>query len=219
MTQLTATELLALADRVRLREFEAGDVDTAYHCILELVALKQAAGKGVTEEVAQKFERAYFSSGSLSPLGRTRDGLLAVAPMLAAQNKTEWRCFHCDEVFVTVDSAQEHFGKSMTCTSACQIDVAEYRVMEQRMQRYNEEDSELHRAMYGMRNQHQLELQREEEKGYARGLRDGASQPEPSVPVSKLRELTDQWRNSGNAGIYGCAIDLEYLFSSAEKQP
>ncbi|OQD05521.1 hypothetical protein UE98_39195, partial [Burkholderia cenocepacia] len=55
----------------------------------------------------------------------------------------------------------------------CGIDIAEYRAMERRMAAYNEEDSELHRTIYGMQAQHQADLRREEEKGYARGLADG----------------------------------------------
>jgi hypothetical protein len=28
----------------------------------------------------------------------------------AAQAEVEWRCFHCNEVFITLETAQEHFG-------------------------------------------------------------------------------------------------------------
>ncbi|KWH57856.1 hypothetical protein [Burkholderia cepacia] len=84
-----------------------------------------------------------------------------------------WRCFHCDEVFTDAESATLHFGRSERQSPACSIDIAEYRSMEQRMHAYNEEDSELHRTMYRMQAQHQTDLRREEEKGYARGLADG----------------------------------------------
>ncbi|MCW3700401.1 hypothetical protein [Burkholderia cenocepacia] len=84
-----------------------------------------------------------------------------------------WRCFHCDEVFADVESATLHFGRSERQSPACGIDIAEYRAMERRMAAYNEEDSELHRTIYGMQAQHQADLRREEEKGYARGLADG----------------------------------------------
>lgn len=84
-----------------------------------------------------------------------------------------WRCFHCDEVFSDHESAALHFGTSEHQAPACTIDVAEYRAMEQRMHRYNEEDSDLHREIYGMQARHQAALRSEEERGYARGLEDG----------------------------------------------
>jgi len=84
-----------------------------------------------------------------------------------------WRCFHCDEVFADAESAALHFGTSEIQSPACSIDIAEYRAMEQRMRSYCAEDTELHREIHGLRAQHQTELMRQEEKGYARGLADG----------------------------------------------
>ena len=31
----------------------------------------------------------------------------------------EWRCFHCDEVFVTQEEAKEHFGNNSNATPQC----------------------------------------------------------------------------------------------------
>ncbi len=84
-----------------------------------------------------------------------------------------WRCFHCDEAFADAESAALHFGKSVIQSPACLIDIAEYRAMEQRMRRYTEEDTDLHREIHALQAQHQTALMREEEKGYARGLADG----------------------------------------------
>ncbi|MFM0608743.1 hypothetical protein PQR05_29855 [Paraburkholderia sediminicola] len=84
-----------------------------------------------------------------------------------------WRCFHCSEAFTDTESAALHFGKSERQNPICTVDAAEYRAMEQRMIRYNEEDSDMHRQIYGMQAKHATELRREEEKGYARGLADG----------------------------------------------
>lgn len=83
-----------------------------------------------------------------------------------------WLCFHCDEVFVTVEGAKEHFGSTERQQPACSIDIAEYRAMEQRMLAYNEEDAEVHRYLAGKLSDHQLALTRAEERGYARGLED-----------------------------------------------
>jgi len=81
-----------------------------------------------------------------------------------------WRCFHCAELFVDESSAAEHFGTSERQNPACQIDIAEYREMESRMVRYNEEDADIHREMRRMDGEHRQALRREEEIGYARGL-------------------------------------------------
>jgi len=87
-----------------------------------------------------------------------------------SETATQWRCFHCDETFTDDAAARLHFGTSLMHSPACTIDVAEYRAMEARMQRYNEEDSDLHREIAAMQSTHQTALRREEEKGYARGL-------------------------------------------------
>jgi hypothetical protein len=85
-----------------------------------------------------------------------------------------WRCFHCDESFLDQMEATQHFGSHQRHSPACQIDIAEYRAMEERMERYNEEDSDMHRQLHRMENDHVGALVREEEKGYARGVADGA---------------------------------------------
>lgn len=86
----------------------------------------------------------------------------------------EWRCFHCGETFDNRESAALHFGTSEIQAPACTIDIAEYRAMEARMRDYNNEDTELHREIARLQGKHATELRREEEKGYARGLADGA---------------------------------------------
>jgi hypothetical protein len=103
-----------------------------------------------------------------------------------------WRCFQCDEVFEDRDSAALHFGDHQHHRPACMLDVAEYRDMEARMHSYNEEDAEIHRAMARIHNQHRVELQREEEKGYARGLMDAVlSEPVQGEAVQIVGSLID----------------------------
>lgn len=100
------------------------------------------------------------------------------APTAAEQAQpVAWRCFHCDEVFSTSDDAKVHFGPTEYSTPACQINAAEYREMKERMRRYNDEDADIHRQMYGMQGEHATALIREEEKGYARGLADAKRFP------------------------------------------
>jgi hypothetical protein len=84
-----------------------------------------------------------------------------------------WRCFHCDEVFTDSEQAALHFGVNQAQKTACQFDVKELRETEALMRRYQEEDTDLHRELYALRSKHQTDLRREEEKGYARGLKDG----------------------------------------------
>ncbi len=98
-----------------------------------------------------------------------------------------WRCFHCDESFTDATAAETHFGKSESSRPACQLDAAEYRAMEERMRRYNDEDSDLHREIHRIESRYQQALQREEEAGYARGLKDGGAVPAPVEPPT----LTD----------------------------
>lgn len=84
-----------------------------------------------------------------------------------------WRCFHCDQVFTTVDAATDHFGPAIWSDPACAIDAHRLRELEAELARYREEDTDLHRQMHRMESDHRLALQREEEKGYRRGLADG----------------------------------------------
>src|SRR5579859_4298218 len=118
-----------------------------------------------------------------------------------------WRCFHCDESFTDAESAALHFGKSERQNPICSVDAVEYRSMEERVRRCNEEDSDLHREIYGMQARHYTELRREEEKGYACGLRDQNSETLQwalvrwdaevrSRPLNNIhrRALDDTWR-------------------------
>ncbi|KSP81244.1 hypothetical protein BANRA_06155 [Pseudomonas aeruginosa] len=91
---------------------------------------------------------------------------------LRADRTAGWRCFHCGEHFLDEAAAALHFGTHEMQSPACLIDVAEYREMEARMRSYNDEDAEIHRAMARQRTQHQIELRRAEEQGYARGLKE-----------------------------------------------
>lgn len=83
-----------------------------------------------------------------------------------------WQCFHCDEVFTDRAAAAAHFGPSIYSDPACAIDAHRLRELEAELARYREEDTDLHRELYGMQSKHQTELRRAEEEGYARGLHD-----------------------------------------------
>ena len=94
-----------------------------------------------------------------------------------------WRCFHCDEVFESRECAAHHFGHNEGETPICKIKGAgEYalisalrKAQQQRDEAWNAlsaEDTDSARVIYAMRADHAVELRREEEAGYAKGLRD-----------------------------------------------
>lgn len=94
-------------------------------------------------------------------------------------NEKSWRCFHCDEVFTTEVDARLHFGIRDGDEPACKIKApGEFALLDALrdaqtdLMQYWAEDTKLIRAMHSMQADHQTALRREEEKGYARGLRD-----------------------------------------------
>jgi hypothetical protein len=98
-----------------------------------------------------------------------------------------WRCFFCDEVFTDAEAATEHFGKGQHFGSpGCQIDIAEYRRMQEAHRRQCEEDTDWHRAFYKLGSDHVQAMRRHGDKEYARGLRDGANLPADSSERAAL---------------------------------
>ncbi len=90
-----------------------------------------------------------------------------------------WTCFHCGETFLSPGAARDHFGADQLQDPACRIKAGEeqglvraLRRAESELARYRCEDSDADRAMAAMRSDHAQALIVEEEKGYARGLRD-----------------------------------------------
>lgn len=74
---------------------------------------------------------------------------------------------------------------------ACQIDMTDVRAMENQLRQYREEDTVLHREIHRMQADHAVALQREEEKGYARGLNDAGYTDESKV----FRMMYMNWEN------------------------
>ena len=93
-----------------------------------------------------------------------------------------WTCFHCGETFRTPGSARDHFGADPLKDPACLIKVGEERGLvmalrraEAELERYRAEDSDKDRELHRMQAEHIVALRREEERGYEKGLRDGAA--------------------------------------------
>lgn len=111
-----------------------------------------------------------------------------------------WRCFHCDETFTDAKEAALHFGTTQAQKPACQLNLKWLRYVERQLERYRDEDTDLHRQMHAMASRHQTELRREEEKGYARGLRDGmAMTPEEKAALTTPNDQ-GQGERDGAAG-------------------
>lgn len=118
------------------------------------------------------------------PLTQRRDyqlweelvSLTAPEPIpVPAEGAKTWRCFHCDELFTDTATAIEHFGNDETQRPACEIDITEYRAMEELHRLHCDDDTDLHREIHALQAQHFTDLRREEEKGYAHGLRDAVT--------------------------------------------
>lgn len=89
-----------------------------------------------------------------------------------------WTCFHCGETFYHATAARLHFGAGVHDEPKCQISAHKVRAMEAELNRYREEDTDLHREIARLKSDHATALRREEEKGYARGLEDAKKYPE-----------------------------------------
>lgn len=85
----------------------------------------------------------------------------------------EWRCFHCDALFRDYENARAHFGESERYEPICTMSPNAIREMEAELDSYRAEDTALHRQIHAMAADHATKLREEEEKGYARGLKDG----------------------------------------------
>jgi len=104
-------------------------------------------------------------------------------PQTTRSRAVYWRCFHCGETFTRaqVRHARDHFGNDCGQTPVCLIrEPGEYhvlralRVAQAELAAYRAEDTDLHRALHAMSADHAAALRREEERGYAKGLRDAA---------------------------------------------
>lgn len=100
--------------------------------------------------------------------------ILEAVKVVEARSKTKtWRCFHCDQVFRSKVCAELHFGDYKSATPLCQFSQRDFRAMEATLNRYRQEDTDLHRQLRELESKHAAALQRAEESGYDKGLQDG----------------------------------------------
>lgn len=105
-------------------------------------------------------------------------------PQFNAAPAAGWVCFHCGEhfpaTFIGQRNARDHFGATPDSKPGCMIKLGpgdrrlllQLRAQEAELDRYRAEDSDKDRQMAALSSDHAQALVREEEKGYARGLRD-----------------------------------------------
>jgi hypothetical protein len=106
---------------------------------------------------------------------------------------TEWRCFHCDQVFTVIGEAQAHFGISEMDGPACQVSDEELRRMEAELDAYRADDTKLHREIHGLKSEHAAAVRAAEENGYAKALADvQANKLEPGHRALILAALSPE---------------------------
>ncbi len=92
--------------------------------------------------------------------------------------KKTWRCFHCDEVFLSAARAREHFGDSQEASPACQLKgtdndlIAIIRAQERALASYRREDNAILRAWRSKEDECQMAVVHAEETGYSRAVQD-----------------------------------------------
>ena len=97
-----------------------------------------------------------------------------------------WTCFHCGEHFVPTfagwQAARNHFGDSVRGDAFCQYTAKQVRALEDLLKRYQNEDTDLHREIARLESSHATALRREEEAGYAKGLRNAGYHELKGIP-------------------------------------
>ena len=109
--------------------------------------------------------------------------------------KEGWTCFHCGQHFAGSfkgwQEALHHFGEAVLGDAWCQYTARQVRAMEALLRSYQEEDAPRDRHLAKLQAEHAVALRQEEEKGYARGLRD------LRPVVEALSELVAEIEESG----------------------
>lgn len=165
-------------------------------------------------------------------------GYDALCVQLAEKDATTWTCFHCTETFTDEAAAREHFGASEMDRTGCQLKAEEggllaaLRKAEAELASYRSEDTEKDRAYYRMQSEHAVALRQEEEKGYARGLRDYTAlesrltqaevdqqiatnalveeidlRVKAEATLARVRELPNEWAALSKAGQVGGFVE------------
>jgi hypothetical protein len=87
-----------------------------------------------------------------------------------------WDCFHCGEHFEPTFAGQQaarlHFGDTPDREPACRIDARRFRAMEETCERYQQEDTALHRQLARKETEMAAAVRRADDDGYAKAVAD-----------------------------------------------
>lgn len=178
VTQNTTNPKVAGAEAMR-EAFEAG-----------ITAAESEGFFGMSEVVADQLFTEFMDSRDTPTEGQSGEGVA----------RTEWRCFHCGDVFTDERCARLHFGRDEDSETACLIKAgaeqgllgalreAEYAAADAR-HAIADETTDAAKAYYAQATRHAQALRNAEEAGYERGLDDGRALPTP-LPT----EAPEGWR-------------------------
>lgn len=138
-----------------------------------------------------------------------------------------WLCFHCDQLFKDRVEAALHFGGTLQGDPICQLNAMEgglvklVRDQENELQVFRTEDTANNRVFYALGAAHATALRAEEERGYARGVRDIRALLEPVIAAKKrLSEVFDgiymRMTDVEQAEITSAWMDVEAAFGAVE---
>jgi hypothetical protein len=114
-------------------------------------------------------------------------GPMSCTEVSGAPEDVTWRCFHCNDVFTDRDEAEAHFGIDEMALPACKLSALEgglvkmLRDQEEELRRFRMDDTASCREFYALGAEHVRQMRREEEKGYASGVKDGTDQAMASL--------------------------------------
>lgn len=92
----------------------------------------------------------------------------------------KWRCFHCDEVFTSVNTAAAHFGWAEHYLPGCveKVNGGEFRLLRRVRELQDElaaffsETDAVESYIHGLKADHAIALRKAEENGYNKGVQD-----------------------------------------------
>jgi hypothetical protein len=92
--------------------------------------------------------------------------------------RKQWRCFHCDELFISRKRAADHFGAEPADPPACKLRSHEVHILvalrkaQEELASYRTDDSDLMRSIYSLEDDSRRAVIKAEQAGYDKGVKD-----------------------------------------------